>query len=223
MLALLVEESVLMGPFRSLGYWAPFLFLLGAGAGLPVPEEVTMTGSGYLVFAGKVDFLLVTLTCWSATLLGDSIPYTVGRVFGRRALSVGWVARLLYEERMAGLEERMQRHGARAILTIRFLPGLRLPGFFTAGVLKMPYRRFIGVDALAACVMVPFYVFLGKAFGTSIATLERTVADYTEWLGFALLIALASFAVKSWIGRQDRLAGAAKRADGADGGPENGR
>ena len=72
MLALLVEESVLMGPFRSLGYWAPFLFLLGAGAGLPVPEELTMTGSGYLVFVGKVDFLLVTLTCWSATLLGDS-------------------------------------------------------------------------------------------------------------------------------------------------------
>lgn len=223
MLALLVEESVLMGPFRSLGYWAPFLFLLGAGAGLPVPEEVTMTGSGYLVFAGKVDFLAVTMTCWLATLLGDSIPYLVGRLFGRRALSIEWVARLLHEERMAGLEERMQRHGAWAIFTIRFLPGLRLPGFFTAGTLKMPYRRFMGVDALAACLMVPLYVFLGKAFGTSIRTLEETVADYTEWLGFALLVALASFAVKSWIGRQDRRAQAAKRADGADDGPKTGR
>ena len=217
MLALL-QQSFLAQYFDGLGYAAPFLFLVGAGAGLPVPEEVTMTGSGYLVFAGKVAFFKVTLVCWCATLIGDTIPYLVGRLFGQRALKVKWLARILHPERMTGLAERMERHGTWAVFTCRFLPGIRMSGFFTAGTLRMPYLRFMGVDAAAACLMVPLYVLLGRTFGESIGALERNMADYSEWLGFALLIVLATFLVRTWVNHRDRKRLA---AESPDQGPES--
>ncbi|MAE45858.1 MAG: hypothetical protein CMJ86_03105 [Planctomycetes bacterium] len=212
MLALL-QQSFLDRYFDGLGYAAPFLFLVGAGAGLPVPEEVTMTGSGYLVFAGKVVFFKIVVVCWIATLIGDTIPYLVGRFFGQKALRFKWIARILHPERMIGLTERMQRHGIWAVFTCRFLPGLRMPGFFTAGTLRMPYTRFILVDATAACLMVPLYVLLGRTFGESIRSLERSVADYSEWLGFALLIVLGTFLVRGWVNHRDRQRLAANSND----------
>lgn len=218
MIATLLEESLLSAPFRRLGYWAPFLFLLGAGAGLPVPEEVTMTGSGYLVYIGEVDFLAVTLTCLVATLLGDTIPYGVGRFLGRRVLRHRFLAHLLHEERMVGLEERMRRHGTRALLTIRFLPGLRLPGYFTAGVLRMPFPRFLLLDGLAACVMTPGYVLLGRAFGGSIAAVEREVQNYGEWLGLVLVVLVTSVVVHGLVRRSDRRRLGAQGEEGADSG-----
>lgn len=209
----LLQQSFLDRYFDGLGYAAPFLFLVGAGAGLPVPEEVTMTGSGYLVFAGKVAFAKVALVCWVATLIGDTIPYLVGRFFGRKALRFKWVARIMHPERMTGLAERMERHGIWAVFTCRFLPGLRMPGFFTAGTLRMPYLRFLAVDAAAASLMVPFYVLIGRTFGESIRSLEESMVDYSEWLGFALLIILGTFLVRSVINHRDKQRLARKSAD----------
>lgn len=214
----LLQQSFLAQYFDGLGYAAPFLFLVGAGAGLPVPEEVTIAGSGYLVFAGKVDFFKVTVVCWFATLIGDTIPYLVGRFFGQKALKIKWVARILHPERMIGLADRMQRHGTWAVFTCRFLPGVRMSGFFTAGTLRMPYTRFMAVDATAALLMVPLYVLLGRTFGESIRSLEQSVANYTEWLGFALLIILATFMVRAWINHRDR---ARIAANSTDEGPES--
>ena len=47
-----VADSFLAESFGDLGYAAPFLFLVGAGAGFPCPEEVTMVASGYLLYLG---------------------------------------------------------------------------------------------------------------------------------------------------------------------------
>ncbi|MEZ5975365.1 MAG: hypothetical protein R3E96_11145 [Planctomycetota bacterium] len=81
----IAEQSFLSGIYLRFGFWAPFLVLVGAGCGLPIPEEVTMVGSGYLVHQELVGFFPVVVVCWVATLLGDSIPFWMGRLLGTRA------------------------------------------------------------------------------------------------------------------------------------------
>ncbi|MCA9001617.1 MAG: DedA family protein, partial [Planctomycetes bacterium] len=164
MILALAEQSFLSSIFNRMGYWAPFLVLLGAGAGLPVPEEVTMVGSGYLLHQGMVSTLPIMVTCWVATLLGDSIPFWMGRLLGPKALKLPLANRILHPERFALIEKRFEKHGTWAIFTCRFLPGVRLPGFFSAGTLGMSYTRFMLADASAALFMVPLYVMLGKIF-----------------------------------------------------------
>lgn len=212
---LLLADSMISGVFGRLGYWGPFLILVGAGAGLPVPEEVTMTGSGYLLYREQVSLFPIIATCWAATLIGDSIPFWTGRLFGTRALKFPLVAKVLHPERFALIEKRVESHGGWAVFTTRFLPGLRLPGFFTAGTAGMGYARFMAFDGFAAAFMTPGYVLLGRAFGAKIGQLERTVQNSTEALGFVLLMVVAFMSVRALSQRRDRQAAALESQEAA--------
>lgn len=188
MLALLIEsQSTLSSFFAEFGYFGPFLVLLACGFGFPLPEEITMIGSGFLLAQGRVEAVPILVVCLVATLLGDSVPYWVGRRYGRKALALRPVRAVLHPERLASLERRFERSGYRAVFVCRFLPGLRLPAWFTAGTLGMPYTRFIAVDALGAMVMTPVFIWLGFRSGEKIAELESTVENLHQILGFAIL------------------------------------
>ena len=163
-----------------------------------------MVGSGYLLHQGLVSMFPIMLTCWVATLIGDSIPFWVGRILGPKALKLPMASRILHPERFALIEKRFERHGSWAIFTCRFLPGVRMPGFFSAGTLGMSYGRFILADAAAALFMVPMYVLIGKAFSKNIGRLEAGIKDSTETLGFVLVIVLAFVGVRMLVHRRER-------------------
>lgn len=187
-MALLIEsQSYLSGFFSEFGYLGPFTILFLCGFGLPIPEEVTMLGSGFLLYQGRVELLPIIGVCFAATLLGDSIPYTLGRRYGRKALRVRSVRRALNPARIRAMERRFKDGGLRAVFVCRFIPGLRLPAWFTAGTLGMPYHRFIAVDGLGALIMTPFFVLVGRASGEKIAELESSVENLTQILGFVIV------------------------------------
>ncbi|MDA1265132.1 MAG: DedA family protein [Planctomycetota bacterium] len=200
----LLAQSLVRGLFEDVGYLAPFLILFLAGCGLPVPEEVTMVGSGFLVFRGEVEFLPIVLTCYTATLLGDSVPFWLGRRYGMSALRFRWVAKMIHPERMALLEERFDRHGNWAVFTCRFLPGVRLPGWFLAGTLGMSYPRFLLIDGIAAAIMTPLWVLIGRAAGGHIDQLESTVQDLHQWLGFGVLALGVTLVIWMLVRRHER-------------------
>lgn len=188
------EQSAVTQFLTRFGYLGPFLVLLACGFGLPVPEEVTMLGSGFLLHQGRVEAVPIVAVCWVATLMGDSVPYWVGRRWGRSALSFGPLARILHAERMAAIEKRFERSGARAVFFCRFLPGLRLPAWFTAGTLGMRYPRFIATDGAGALIMTPLFVALGYHSGEKISELEAKVENLHEILGFVVLALAAIIA-----------------------------
>jgi membrane protein DedA with SNARE-associated domain len=204
MLLALFAENLLKGFFDDFGYWAPFAFLVGAGAGLPVPEEVTMVGSGFLLHRGLVDPIPIIATCYVATLIGDSIPFWLGRHFGMSVVDRPWARRILHPERMVLLRKRFDTHGNWAIFTCRFLPGVRMPGFFTAGVAGMSYGRFLLFDGLGALIMTPTWVLLGRSFGERISDLEGTVTDLEQYLGFALATAVLILVLRGLVRRRER-------------------
>jgi len=171
-------------------YLGPFLILLLCGLGLPLPEEVTLIGSGLLVYRGEADFVLISLTCSAAILLGDSVPYWLGHHYGKSVLRIRWVRRLVHPERLARLEKRFLEHGNWATFICRFLPGIRIPGYFVAGTMGMPYWRFLGLDALGVAISVPISIHLGRLFGGQIDRLKEQMEHLHLVLGF-LVAALA--------------------------------
>ncbi|MEO1699704.1 MAG: DedA family protein [Planctomycetota bacterium] len=188
------DDSTISELFSQLGYLGPFLILVACGFGFPLPEEVTMLGSGFLLYQGRVEAVPIVLTCWAATLIGDSVPYWIGRRWGRSALRFGPLARILHAERLGRLERRFERNGTWAVFVCRFLPGLRLPAWFTAGTLGMRYRRFIAVDGLGAALMTPAFVALGYGSGEKISELEGRVENFHQILGFVVLALVAIIA-----------------------------
>lgn len=195
-----------LGVFTEFPYLAPFTFLFLCGLGLPSPEEVALIGSGILLHKGEVEFVQITVVCSSAILLGDSIPYWLGRRYGLGALKAKWVAKVLHPERFAALERRFAAHGNWAVFTCRFLPGLRIPGYFVAGTMRMSYWRFVLLDTVGVLVSVPASIFLGKLFGGQIDVLKERVKDLHHWLFFAVIALVLIVIGRAWLKRRERAA-----------------
>lgn len=175
-------------------YEAAFTVLLLCGLGLPLPEEVTLIGSGLLLYQGEVQFLRITTVCSLAILLGDSIPYWIGRRWGPAALKLRWVSRILHPERFARLQQKFQDHGQWATFGFRFFMGLRIPGYFMAGMMGMRYWRFILLDTLGVLITVPASIYLGKLLGDQVERLHATMKHFHLILAFLVVIAV-SFAI----------------------------
>lgn len=175
--------------FGHFHYFGPFVVLLVCGVGLPIPEEVTLLACGYLVYENIVAFWPISLVCSAAILIGDSIPFWLGRIYGMRALQIGWVRRILHPERFAKLEERFRRHGNWATFAFRFFPGVRIPGYFVAGTLGMRYPRFLVLDALGVLISVPTSIWIGKLISAEIVN-ERVNKKFHIGLVLAV-VALA--------------------------------
>ena len=173
--------------FGEYGYIASFSVLFLCGIGLPLPEEVSLIGSGMLVAAGTMDFLPAVVVCSIAILLGDSIPFWLGHRYGEAALKIRWVAKILHPERFARLRSTFREHGNWATFTFRFFAGVRIPGYFVSGTMGMSYGRFLLLDALGVLISVPISIWLGVVFSQSMEVLRERIQGLHLVLGFLAL------------------------------------
>lgn len=213
--------------FSEFSYTGPFFVLLACGLGLPLPEEVTLIGAGLLLHQGEVEFLPITLVCSAAILLGDSLPFLLGRRYGMSALKIRWVARWLHPERLSRLERRFREHGNWTTFVCRFLAGVRIPGYFVAGTMGMSYLRFLALDALGVLISVPVSIYLGSVFGGQVEELEGKIGNLHVLLAFLVVALVLILVVRARYGRialkealdierAARLAAAAEKAAGTE-------
>jgi membrane protein DedA with SNARE-associated domain len=184
-------------------YAGLFLVLLGAGLGLPVPEEVPVVAGGALAQAGVVRWWIALPVCVLGVLCGDVVLYTVGHHWGERILEWTVVRRVLSPEREARLKAAYHRHGVKIIFLARHLMGVRAAAFLTAGIVRLGFVRFLVVDTLAALVSVPLGFGLAVLFTDQLARALAEVHRIERWLALYALLALAVWlALVAW--RQGR-------------------
>jgi membrane protein DedA with SNARE-associated domain len=211
--------------FGRFHYSGPFVVLFLCGIGLPLPEEVTLIGSGVLLYQGQVDFIPIVAVCSVAILLGDSVPYWLGRRYGDSILRWNWFRRMIRPGRVRLLRSRMTDHGNWVIFTCRFLPGIRVPGYFTAGLLKMSYPRFLLLDGLGVLISVPASIWLGNLFGKSIDGLKDEMQNLHLILALValslVLIMLVRGRMRARLRQERRDAALARLGNGSDLDPED--
>jgi len=149
------------------------VFLL-CGIGLPLPEEIVLLVAGFVCakYPEHAQLLPMMGWCASAILVGDMIPFLLGRIFGVRLLRLRWLRYLITKQRLATFDRWFRRRGDMVIVISRFLAGLRMVAFFTAGAMKMRWSRFLFLDALGIVLMVPLLTWLGY---TSAGLIEETI------------------------------------------------
>jgi membrane-associated protein len=129
-----------------------------------VPGETAVMTGGILAASGHMVVPLVVLAAWAGGMLGDNGTYWVGRVLGARARRRFFASDKALH-RLAWAETQLELRGGPIILAARFIPGGRTATMFSAGSLEMPWRRFIGADALAAGVWALYATGLGYLGG----------------------------------------------------------
>lgn len=142
--------------------------MLLCGVGLPIPEEIILVGAGYVSYKNLAHPGLALATCVVAIVAGDLMPFMLGRVFGPKLLRLRLVRGWISQERLANFDDWFKRHGRLTILVARFLTGIRIPAFFTAGSIRMNMVRFLLMDMLGVMISAPVLIWLGMHYGDKI-------------------------------------------------------
>ena len=177
--------------FGQYGYVAVFVVLLLCGLGVPIPEDVTLVTGGVMAGLGNADVRLMIAVSLAGVLMGDGIMFAAGRIFGPRILKLRMVARVMTPRRYARVQEKFDKYGNWVLFVARFLPGLRMPIYISAGIShKVSYWRFFAMDGLAACLYVPVWVLLGAYGSKNIDWLLKKVHQFQHIM--ILLTAIAA-------------------------------
>jgi membrane protein DedA with SNARE-associated domain len=183
------------------------------GAGLPVPEEIPVIAAGILSAHGHLLPWVAAACCLFGALAGDCLMYAIGRHFGRGILrSRRWWTRFVTPEREAHAEQMFQQHGFKFLFLARFLVGLRGPTYVSAGILRLPFRRFLLIDSFCATVVVGIVFGLSYFYGQTITAWVRRAEVIATVVA---VLALGGVALYLWRRRRARVSPPASPADPA--------
>jgi len=131
-----------------------FLALVTAGCFI-LPEEVIVIDAG--LWAANYTshnsiYWVILPIIWTGVVLSDGLFYTAGRYYGTRLLKIPLLARLMPPDKVVHAEENFERYGVVVLLIGRLLPGVRLPLFVSAGILRLPVAKVVLADGLGAVV-----------------------------------------------------------------------
>ena len=143
--------------------------LVLTGTGLPIPEEVLIIIAGAASRQGLLNPWLAFGSCLIGALVGDLATYGIGHHFGKNVIREHpWFARAITPERERQIEEMIRCHGLKVFFLARFLVGLRSPMYLTAGILRVPFRRFLLVDTFCATTVIGLFFSLSYRFASQI-------------------------------------------------------
>ncbi len=135
-------------------------FLLIA-LGTLVSEDLTCIATGVLIAQKRIGPVEGTLGCLLGILTGDIALFALGRIAGDRRVLGRWVP----AERISAASAWIERSGWKVVLVSRFTPGLRLPTYLAAGLLRSRFWAFAGYFLLAAVLWTPLLVGATAALG----------------------------------------------------------
>ncbi len=183
---------------------AAVFFIVGIGA--PLPEEIVLIAAGYVCFKNWAQLPPMMLTSAATILAGDLLPFFLGRTFGSRLLRLRPMRVLINRRRLARFDQWFRRRGDLVIFFSRFVTGLRVVAYFTAGTMRMTYRRFITLDLLGIAVVVPVFVWVGYHFGAYIDDAIVRVQRVERGIVLGTLAGIAVVILLYWLRRRRRAA-----------------
>jgi len=189
----------LFGLASPIAYLFVFLFLILCGLGNPVPEDTILIAAGYLAYAEVLNIYYVLGLCYIGILCGDLILYSVGRKYGQKIINHPKFLKLIPVRRVDKIRRGFHKWGHWMIFFARFLVGFRSPTFLLAGVMKVPWKRFIIIDCLGGLVSVPLFVGLGYLFGSHVDELRHDMHKIHSWVIAVVIGVIAIFFLWRWL------------------------
>ena len=171
----IIEFLNFLLPYGLYSYFVMFGVLIACGFGFPMPEDVILVTGGILSARGVCDFWMTNAVCMAGVLIGDGIVYFIGRRFGPEVKESRLFRRVLNEKVDAKISNIFAKYGDKVVFMGRFMPGLRMPIFLTAGIYRVSPFKFFGLDGFAAVVSVPAWIYVGYIFGDNFEVLGEKV------------------------------------------------
>jgi membrane protein DedA with SNARE-associated domain len=172
----------------SAGYAGLFALLFLEGTSLPIPSEVILPFSGYLVSIGRFDYWLTLSFATLASVLGALVDYAIGRLLGdiitKRAARYSPVN----QQRLLSVEKLFDKHGEVIVIITRIIPGVRTLASFPAGAAKMNIPRFAAYTALGSGIFNAALIYLGVYLGKNWDTIKPVATAELALVGVLAIV-----------------------------------
>ncbi|MFE7835372.1 DedA family protein [Streptomyces sp. NPDC057474] len=181
--------------------------------GIPLPGEIILVSSALLASQhGEIDPFVLGACATAGAIIGDSIGYAIGRKGGRPLLDKlnRRFPKHFSESNIAVAESSFDRWGMWAVFFGRFIALLRIFAGPLAGVLQMPYWRFLVANVLGGILWaggttaVIYYVGV-----VAEAWLKRF-----SWLGLVLAVLIGVTSMLVIKRKAKKAAEAAEKTEG---------
>ncbi len=190
-----VLSVFIIGVISSGGYLGIVALMAIESACIPLPSEVIMPFSGYLVYAGRFHLLWVATAGAIGCNLGSVIAYEIGFHGGRPLVERYGSYILLSRGDLDWADHFFARWGSAAVFVARLLPVIRTFIALPAGIAHMPRLRFHAYTFVGSWPWCFVLAYVGMKLGERWETDPRLKLWFHR---FDAVIVLALLAGASW-------------------------
>jgi membrane protein DedA with SNARE-associated domain len=163
------------------GYPAIFFLLVGGIVGLPVPDQLLLIVSGYLVLTKSLAIAPTLLAAVLGSIVGISLSYALGRGSGSYLSKRRFAA-----SRLENARGWFERFGGWTLIIGYFIPGIRNLIGFTSGMMRLRIRYFAPYAYAGAIVSSVICVGAGYFLGAQAGWVLASVGKF-GFIGVAVL------------------------------------
>jgi len=149
----------------SFGYSGVFFAMAIESACIPLPSEIILPFTGYMVFAGHFGFWQATIVATLGNLFGGLVAYYVGVWGGRPFLQQYGRYFLINERELVWTERLFKNHGEMTVFVGRMLPIVRTFISLPAGIARMNPLKMAIYTVSGAFLWCTLLIFMGRKLG----------------------------------------------------------
>lgn len=161
----------------------------------PSPSDIIMVFIGTLVGVGSVDFLSTLSAATMGSILGFMTAYTIGKRYGRKLLSSGWLP-FITESLLQKVERWFHTYHDWIIVANRFLAGTRAVIAFFAGMSNKPLSKTLTLSALSAIAWNSILIGIGMWLGTNWKGAEKLLSTYGWFISIGIAVFVITYIVR---------------------------
>lgn len=151
----------------SWGYVAVGVLMAAENACIPIPSELILGFSGYLIFAGKMHFAGALIGGMIGGIAGSLFAYIVGCIGGRSFVDRYGKYFFIKKSHVDLAQNWFDRYGIKAVFFSRMLPVVRTFISLPAGFAHVNMKRFLFFTILGSLPWTALILFAGMMLGES--------------------------------------------------------
>lgn len=170
-----------------LGYPGIFLLMILESALIPIPSEIIMPFSGFLVSNGTFDPISVVLAGTFGNLVGSILTYYLGIKAGRAFILKYGKYILFKKSHLEFTEELFEKYGDKISFFCRLLPAVRTYISLPCGVGKANFVKFSIYTFLGSLIWNSMLTYVGILLGNNWKNIDK-YAIYLDIVAAAVIV-----------------------------------
>lgn len=185
---------------NSLGYLGIGFLMFLENLFPPIPSELIMPLAGFTVSQGEMDMSLAIAAGVIGTIVGAVPWYYAGLLLGEERLKRladrygKWIgisgADILKSSRW------FNRHGSKAVLLGRLVPGVRTLISIPAGISKMSVVPFFIYSTIGTTLWVGLLTYAGYLLGNNYKLIETFIDPISKIVVLSIIVAFLAFVIR---------------------------